>query len=484
MELPVFLKSGEVARLFPVISETGKEQRAASILLAVLSAVPSYTDAVLGKVGQKISARTTINTFTEVVFNTDDRASKQDRPDGLIQIERAGRQWNALIETKVGNNRLSSEQIERYLRLARENSINAVITISNEFAALPHHHPIDVQKSLTKKVDLLHFSWASLLTEAILLHERAVVADSEQAFLLREFIRFFSHTSAGVARYTSMPKEWSAAVDRIHAGGTVPKHELAHDVVGGWHQELRDLVLYMSRVIGRPVTIKLSRSESSDAERHLNDDIEKLCSQSLMEARLQIPNAASDIYVVADLRSRTLRISMRLDAPRDKKSGKARLNWLLRQLTKVTDRDHVSVGLIWSSRAATSIYPLEDLIENPEIADGSRPGSEIRAFDVVLTSASARRFAGRRTFIEDLEQMAPGFYESIGQHLRSWQPRPPKPKHSVIEHESQPTPSVSDPSEPKSEVPTLPPTHAGNAHSDLLEIPDYLRRSATLTARS
>ncbi len=476
MELPVFLKSGEVARLFPVISETGKEQRAASILLAVLSAVPSYADAVLGRVGQRISSRTTINTFTEVVFKNDDKASRQDRPDGLIEIERSNRKWNALIETKVGNNRLSDEQIERYLRLAKENSIDAVITISNEFAALPHHHPIAVQRALTKKVDLLHFSWASLLTEAILLHERSAISDSEQAFLLREFVRFFSHASAGVARYTSMPKEWSTAVDRIHAGGTIPKHELAQDVIGGWHQELRDLVLYMSRVIGRPVTIKLSRNEASDAERHLNEDIEKLCRHSLMEARLQIPNAASDLHIVADLRSRTLRISMRLDAPRDKKSGKARLNWLLRQLSKVADRNHVSVGLVWSSRAATSIYPLDELIDNPEVADGSRPGSEIRAFDIVLASASARWFSGRRTFIEDLELLAPGFYESIGQHLRSWQPKPPKPKHSVMEQEVEPSNSGPDPDTPKPVHEVRPLAHAGNAHSDLLEIPDYLRR--------
>jgi hypothetical protein len=471
MDLPSFLKSGEIARLFPIISETGKEQRAASILLSIMSAVPCYSDAILGRVGQRISARSTVNTFTEIVFRTEDKGAKQDRPDGMIQVERSNRQWLALLETKIGNNSLREEQVERYLRLAKENAIDAVITVSNEFAALPHHHPIDVQKTLTRKVQLFHFSWASLLTEAILLHERSAVTDLEQAFLLREFIRFFSHPSAGVARYTSMPSEWSAAVDRIHAGGRIPKQELAQNVVGGWHQELRDLALYMSRIIGRSVSIRLSRTHVNDAERHLNDDMERLCEDCILDALLQIPDTASDLHVVADLRSRTLRVSMSLDAPRDRKSNKARLNWLIRQTSKIEDRDRISIGLVWASRAATSVYPLSELIENPDLAERSTSASEIRAFEIILTSNSARRFAGRRTFIEDLEKLAPGFYESIGQHLRNWRPSPPKPRHSVIEHETR-----SETAETEAQGTSETPVRAGNAHSDLLEIPDFLRR--------
>ena len=37
----------------------------------------------------------------------------------------------------------------------------------------------------------------------------------------------------------------------------------------------------------------------------------------------------------------------------------------------------------------------------------------------------AGRFSGRRTFIEDLENLIPEFYDRIGQHLRPWAPPPP-----------------------------------------------------------
>ena len=37
----------------------------------------------------------------------------------------------------------------------------------------------------------------------------------------------------------------------------------------------------------------------------------------------------------------------------------------------------------------------------------------------------AGRFSGRRTFIEDLENLIPEFYDRIGQNLRPWAPPPP-----------------------------------------------------------
>ena len=67
-DIPVILKSGEIARLIPVIADSRKEQRVTSVFLATLSAVPHLAGALLSSVGQKVSRRTTINSFTEVVF--------------------------------------------------------------------------------------------------------------------------------------------------------------------------------------------------------------------------------------------------------------------------------------------------------------------------------------------------------------------------------------------------------------------------------
>ena len=255
MNLPEYLKNGEIARLFPVISETGNEQRAVSILLAVISAVPPLADRLFSQVGQQLSARTSVNTYTEVVFKNESAANTGNRPDGLVCLETGKRKWAALIEAKIGKSKLDQEQMERYLTLAKENEVNALITVSNEFAVLPTHHPVSVRKSLTRKVALYHFSWKSILTTAMLLREQGAIADREQAFLIRELVRFLSHKSAGVTGFTSMPHEWSEAVEIIQAGGGILRREKGTPIVGAWHQEIRDLSLRMSRILGRAVDL-------------------------------------------------------------------------------------------------------------------------------------------------------------------------------------------------------------------------------------
>lgn len=466
MELPENVKSGGVARLFPVIAETGKEQRASSIFLSVLSAVPPFADILLSQLGQSIGSRTTIDTFTEIVFKNDTTPNNRDRPDGLIRINTGRRTWSCIVEAKIGKSTLQMDQVERYLRLARDNSIDAVLTISNEFAALATHHPLNVQKTLTKKVDLLHLSWSAILTEAVLLHEQAAIKDPEQAFLLREFVRFFSHESAGVTGFTIMPKEWSVVVDRIQAGGKVTPGDGAV-IVDAWHQEIRDLTLIMSRIISCRLSTKLPRTHVLDPVKRRSDDLQVLCEKGFLLAELEVPNAASTIKINADLNTRSIRLSMEVNAPKDRAKNISRVNWLLRQLKDLA-LDDVYISAIWASRAAKTVLPISELRASPENIEKDIRGAEIRAFEVTLTSDSARRFAGIKTFIEQLELLAPLFYEKIGQHLSTWQAPPPKPKHTLNKEES----SEELPQNDAQKVITS----AGNSHTDLLEIPSFLHR--------
>ena len=92
MERPDYLSQGEIARLIPVVADSRKEQRAASALLATLSAVPVFANEILSGLGQRISAKTTVDTFTEIVLKSEG-AIGNDRPDGLIVVQRGTYRW-------------------------------------------------------------------------------------------------------------------------------------------------------------------------------------------------------------------------------------------------------------------------------------------------------------------------------------------------------------------------------------------------------
>ncbi|MCH8132828.1 MAG: hypothetical protein IIA30_09785, partial [Myxococcales bacterium] len=83
-----------------------------------------------------------------------------------IVLTTGSRSWTAIVEAKIGKARVEETQIRDYLQLAKLNNIDAVLTFSNEFVALPTHHPTGLPKSVTRGIGLFHWSWMHILTQA------------------------------------------------------------------------------------------------------------------------------------------------------------------------------------------------------------------------------------------------------------------------------------------------------------------------------
>lgn len=142
---------------------------------------------------------------------------------------------------------------------------------------------------------------------------------------------------------------------------------------------------------------------------------------------LVIPDAAAPLEIKADLRTRCITVSMKLLAPGDRKSAKARVNWLVRMLAKSEPVDtHIRAN--WPGRSPSTQAPLSSIRENPDVINASGSPQVPGSFEVFLVKDIGGRFSGRRTFIEELEALVPAFYENVGQRLSQWQPPAPKIK--------------------------------------------------------
>ncbi len=331
-----------------------------------------------------------------------------------------------MVEFKIGKADLEQEQVERYLKLAKDNSIDAVITISNQFVARADHPPVKVGKQMLRKVELFHWSWMSIFTACRLLQLEPKSCDPEQEHLLNEFIRFLGHKSTGVSGFDQMNKGWRNVVSAAKTGDTLAK--TSPDVeatVAGWMEEQRDLCLLLSRVVGKAVCQKIETKYVKDPNQRLKAEIASFCEHKSLDAVFQVPDAASDIRVEADLVRRTIDIAMNLKAPADRVSTKARVNWVLRMLK--TDDERIILRAHWPSKVGHTQESLVKLRENPEAIQTQNPKLAPHKFDVLMIEPLANRFAGPRTFIEDVERMLPEFYALAGQHLKAWQPKAPKP---------------------------------------------------------
>ncbi len=426
-KLPEYLVQGEEARLFPVLSTTSKEGRTTSIVLACLSKVEEFGAQLLSSVGQRVGKMAKVETFTEVVFKKQSGNIK-DRPDGLIVLKVGSREWRALVEAKVGTNELEHDQIERYRVLAKDNGIDCVISISNQFATTPTNHPLDAVRKSRSKIPVFHWSWMHILTSADLLIKQDGITDIDQRVLLNELRRFLSHESAGVRGFERMPAEWSDINKLVSSGGVIPlRSKDAAVVLESWHQETRDLSLILSRMTETTVAQKLPRKHVLDPALRHKEEILSLQENNQLKCFLEVPDAAATLDIVADISRRSIDVGMTLKAPEDKKSTKARVNWLLRQI-KTENVEDIYIRLLWPGKSSPTQFPVSELRDSLDEVDRDKEHLVVHSFHVFCSKRIGGRFTQRANFITDLELIVPDFYQNCGSDLTTWKRPAPKIK--------------------------------------------------------
>ena len=288
------------------------------------------------------------------------------------------------MRQKLERMSLVAEQLEKYLRLARIQEIDSVISISNQFSALPGQHPVSVGGNLTRSVELRHWSWMYILTEAKMLIDNDDISNPEQKYILTELVRFLSDEGTGVNSFVQMPEEWKEIVSNTKRGTNNKKYTdiEIQKVIGAWHQEGRDICLQLSRNLGIPVNLKLSRNHESDPTIRFSDDAKQLCKDNCILHIFKVSNAATYISVLADLRASTIKVAMNLDAP-EKPTVKGQVSWLLNQLHKSANVD-LHITLNWKGRNSTNTFLLKELLEDKDEALSNLPDAKLREFEVTV----------------------------------------------------------------------------------------------------
>ncbi len=145
--------------------------------------VPVLAQVMLKPFNQRLGQRSRLSCFTEVVFKSTGKANKA-RPDGLLELRNGRSMWSCLVEAKIGNALLESSQVEEYRAIAKDNKIDALLTISNQFTFKPDVHPLQEVTNSKSKTLVIHWSWLAIATEIDLLLSNEALDDAEQVMLL------------------------------------------------------------------------------------------------------------------------------------------------------------------------------------------------------------------------------------------------------------------------------------------------------------
>jgi hypothetical protein len=412
-----------------------------------MAAVPDFGKALLDRLG---APRGRITTFAEVQLKAED--GKLSIPDGAIVVERGKTSWRALVEVKTGTVRLTSEQVSRYLDMARLHGFDAVLTISNDLTPSPEESPVEVDRRKTRSVQLRHLSWWQILTEAIVQHRHHGIEDPDQAWILAELIAYLDHENSGASGFQDMGDKWVKVRNAARDGTLRASDPEVHEIASRWDQLVAYLCLGLSQDLGREVRPVRPRKQTSADRREAA--VRRLADEGTLVAALRVPDAVGPLTLEADLRSRALRTSVSLDAPQEGRP-KTRITWLLRQLRSAPDDLRIDVSFP-NLRESSSLL-LGEARSNPErllcAVDVKRPP---RAFTLTLSrSLGTKRGRGDASFVKETRRQAVEFYRDLIQDLSPWRAKAPQ----LPAEPTEPPPPDLTPPEPEALI--MPPAGFG-----------------------
>jgi hypothetical protein len=399
------LKNLNSAQLIPSFKKN--ERRLLSVFMATLDAVPAFRGHIFPIFGYRSGKNCKYASFMEPVF--EDRKAPPGRPDGLIICNYRSKNWAALIEAKSDKNQINIEQIEMYSSLAKHLEIDAIISISNEFAAKGFELPYTIVKAKRKGRDIFHISWSKIAAEIGLFLEMQTNLHPSEKYILEEAERFLTSKDSGVTTFDEMSRMWK---DFVNSANTVIGFNTTTpgvaEIVKNWQQERRDLCIKLNQQLGGGVSSLFPPSLRNDQNARKKLIREQLTKDYKMEAQYQIASNKSTLRIVADLRACSTTFVFEFKPPKNK-GAKAIGTWLAKSIAN--QNDEFTVLINWPGRDVDTTFSVAQIINDPHlIADGKKSAPKSIAF--IQTKQDARRFKSRKGFIQDLENGAKNLIQS------------------------------------------------------------------------
>lgn len=411
------------ARLIPTFgirSQQEQEKRATSCLLAVMHGVPEFGHALLRELDAPKAP--VIETYAEVRFK--DANGKTVIPDGAIVCRRGKKTWTCLVEVKTGLAPLKDDQVTAYLDIAKANQFDGVLTISTQITANSSESPVTVdRRRLRGGLNLWHFSWWRILTEAIVQQRYRGISDPDQEWILRELIHYLSSPASGAVGFEDMGDKWVAVRNSARDGSLRKGDAAAREVAERWEQFTNYLGLSLSQELGAHVTVHRARNQTTPAR--LDELVQALEARGELSSTLHIPDAIGPLTIRADLRSRQTFARVAIEAPREGRT-KSRFNWLIRQLKQAPD--DLLIEASFPNVRTTTAGKLGEVREDPApLYYPPDPKRDPKGF--VLTQSKPmgqKRGRDEGSFVRETGAQTVVFYRDIVQDLKAWYAAAPK----------------------------------------------------------
>jgi len=397
-------------QLIPIFKKP--ERKLLSIFMAVLDIVPEFRAEVLKRCGYGSGKTSQYESFMEPHYESPSLPNRY--PDGLIVCRRGKTTWSAFVEAKVEGNKIRPEQIQEYADFASRLDVDAVISISNEFALNPIDLPYHLASNKRRKREVFHLSWPEIRTEIGLFVGKTKDCNDAEIAVLKHALTFMLSDHSGVKTYDSMPKDWAKFVESANTAlGFGANTSGVMEIIRGWQQERRDLCAKLNGEFGGAVELCHPAGARASPEDCAKYDRKLLTDKYQLEAGYIFAKSKRRLNITSDLRACSHRFVLEISPPADKKA-KATVTWLATKLSGLPG-DRYDINFRWPGRGEDTSVSLDELSRFPEIVYEGRKDAP-RIISIVLRQRNVRRFKSRKQFIEDLEKNALLVIQDASQH--------------------------------------------------------------------
>ena len=425
------------SRLIPL----GKDDEMAmtSVFLSALKLVKEFRYLFFDQAD--LTKKGNLYCYTEVEFpfiykTPEFKNEEKSRFDGLALVVGGGKIKDACIfEMKYGSAKIEKEQIEKYIRLAKNLGIQKIISVSNQFVTKPTDYPVSIN---TKKWSgqLYHFSWSYIvfLAQILLKKNGTDIEDIDQQNIMDEVVRYLQDCD-GIKHFDSMKttEKWHTLVNDLASIYVKPEYKKdREDIVESWIQEEKDLALKLSYLLsGKKFTpIKIKTKYKTLSER-IEKESEQLKEKRALFSVYDIPDAVSPMNIKVDFRARSFFVTMTVDVPNDK-TAKGKIGFIKKYVKKAQEvneegfkgiQEHIECIITPKSKKdeawkKTIKELMSESLELPKI-DFNNIGFTMH---VVLD----KEMLSPSKFIEAIEKWVQDYYSILMQYFEKWTPQTPK----------------------------------------------------------
>ena len=424
------------SRLIPV-GKKDDEMAMTTVFLSSLKYIKEFRNLISEPIGMSKSG--SIYCYTEVsfpfVFSDDE---KKYRFDGLVLVVSAGKIKDASIfEMKQGKNPVEKEQIERYVEMAKKLHIPRLVSVSNQFVSKATDYPIAVNLPKKCPVSLFHLSWKSIMfyAQVLLMKNDLNIEDVDQNNIMREVLRYLIDSS-GTKNFDAMTvSRWKDIV--IDLGSEAVKKEFKpfyEEIVKDWIQEEKDLAIKLSLILSEKefTPVLCDKKKYQTLDERIKDEVDILQKERKLTSVYRIQNAISPMNIIVGFRSKTIRVSMAVSVPTDKKPlGK--IAFIRKYVKKALAADTGITGIqkdvyitlkSKSKRMENLKYTIKEIADSESV---SLPKEfDFTAAEVVIDYDIGKDLQSNSKFISILEEKVITFYTALMQYFEKWVPSSPK----------------------------------------------------------